>query len=205
VTTTEQVVRHAETTDRDWVVDAITEAFLDEPVTCWVLPDTGERRQTQPHHMRYLVDEALAHGEVITGGDGAAISLWLHEEAGEKTTITQYDELRAALGDELDGFWKRALTVAELTEARHPRHVEHLYLPCIGVVPERRSSGLGGALLEHRLAEADEAGLPVYLEASSPENQALYARHGFRAHGEPIELPGGPVIQPMWREPAKRR
>ncbi|MEV2242744.1 hypothetical protein [Micromonospora sp. NPDC049891] len=39
----------------------------------------------------------------------------------------------------------------------------------------------------------------VYLEASTPLNRKLYARHGFADHGAPIQLPeGGPALQPMW-------
>lgn len=48
-----------------------------------------------------------------------------------------------------------------------------------------------------RLAECDAAGLPAYLEASSPRNISLYARHG-----SPIRWPDGPELFPLWREPA---
>lgn len=56
---------------------------------------------------------------------------------------------------------------------------------------------LGGVLETGEIVAA----VPVYLEASTPRNRALYERHGFRDHGEPIPLPDGPRLQPMWRTP----
>lgn len=43
--------------------------------------------------------------------------------------------------------------------------------------------------------------MTAYLEATSPLNRRLYERHGFEVTGE-IQLPNGPAMWPMWREPA---
>ena len=49
--------------------------------------------------------------------------------------------------------------------------------------------------------ECDAQGLGAYLESSSPENNALYARYGFESRG-PVALPSGaPVMTAMWRNP----
>jgi GNAT superfamily N-acetyltransferase len=75
-----------------------------------------------------------------------------------------------------------------------------VYLSAMAALPRRRGLGAGTALLRHGLERAQGLGLPVYLEASTPQNRKLYARHGFQDHGEPVPLPdGGPVLQPMWR------
>jgi hypothetical protein len=50
------------------------------------------------------------------------------------------------------------------------------------------------------LTRCDDEGMPAYLEATTERNRALYERHGFVALG-PLELPGGPTMQAMWREP----
>ena len=42
--------------------------------------------------------------------------------------------------------------------------------------------------------------VPVYLEASAARNVPLYERHGFRLTGEPVTLPDGPTVWPMWRD-----
>ena len=78
-------------------------------------------------------------------------------------------------------------------------HRVHLYLVFLGVAPGAQGRGLGGALLRERLVRADAEGLPAYLEASSPRSRLLYERNGFRDTGDPIQLPDGPPIWPMWR------
>jgi predicted GNAT family N-acyltransferase len=68
--------------------------------------------------------------------------------------------------------------------------------------PDTRVDGddLGSALLAATLNRCDAEAGPAYLEATSPRNRRLYARHGFEVVGE-IALPGGPSLWPMWREP----
>lgn len=52
------------------------------------------------------------------------------------------------------------------------------------------------------LERADRDGFPAYLEASCPENQRLYERHGFVTVGE-LNVSDCPAIYPMWRSPAE--
>jgi GNAT superfamily N-acetyltransferase len=69
----------------------------------------------------------------------------------------------------------------------------------MAALPRRRGLGAGTAMLRYGLDRARRLGLPVYLEASTPRNRKLYARHGFHDLGDPIHLPdGGPTLQPMW-------
>src|SRR3546814_2511119 len=60
----------------------------------------------------------------------------------------------------------------------------------LAALPRRRGLGAGSAMLRHGLDQARELGLPVYLEASTPQNQRLYSRHGFQEHGAPIRQIG---------------
>jgi GNAT superfamily N-acetyltransferase len=87
-----------------------------------------------------------------------------------------------------------------LLDAHHP-HEPHEYLWFVGVVPAARGRGIGSALMAPVLQRADRAGVPAYLEATSPRNKALYERHGFRATA-PITVGGTPPIWPMYRPPA---
>jgi GNAT superfamily N-acetyltransferase len=102
-----------------------------------------------------------------------------------------------SLPDELT----RLRTFMTLTEQQHPDGRAHLYLVFLGVAPDAQGRGLGGELLRDRLSRADAAGVPAYLEASSPHSRPLYERHGFRVTGDPITLPDGPPLWPMWRDP----
>jgi len=50
------------------------------------------------------------------------------------------------------------------------------------------------------LAVVDGARLTAYLESTDPRNLPLYQRHGFATTGL-IELPNGPTLTQMWRDP----
>nr|WP_272954612.1 GNAT family N-acetyltransferase [Kribbella sandramycini] len=79
--------------------------------------------------------------------------------------------------------------------AKHRPTTPHLYLAAMAVLPQHRNQGLGTALLRHRLATTS---LPTYLEASTPQAAALYARHDFHPLPQ-IALPQGPTLHPMLR------
>ncbi|MFM8304343.1 MAG: GNAT family N-acetyltransferase [Actinomycetota bacterium] len=88
-----------------------------------------------------------------------------------------------------------------LTECarRHPP-VPHWYLAVLGVDPVAQGRGVGAALVTERLADADSAGVPVYLETQKPENLAWYARFGFVQVGT-VDVPGAPRLWLLERAP----
>jgi hypothetical protein len=45
----------------------------------------------------------------------------------------------------------------------------------------------------------------AYLEASSRRARQLYLAHGYVDRGVPIQLPSGPAMYPMIRQPGVRR
>ncbi|MEJ0040842.1 MAG: hypothetical protein WDM81_00820 [Rhizomicrobium sp.] len=63
--------------------------------------------------------------------------------------------------------------------------------------------------MRERLAVADAAGLPCYLESSKDTNIPIYRSFGFEVTGE-IKIPDGPTIWPMcashtvvWHKPPR--
>jgi GNAT superfamily N-acetyltransferase len=191
-------VRSADSADADDVVATLADAFHDDPVMLWMFAgDTS----LLPLLFAAFVADGFAEGEVVTAGDGAAACVWMPRAADympRAFTDEEIEGIRVAFGPSAE----RVATAADLTNARHPMGTAHLYLPFIGVTAAHQGTGLGGTLLRHRLAKADADGVPAYLEASSSRTQPLYERHGFAALGDPIVLPDGPSIQPMWRDPA---
>ena len=63
------------------------------------------------------------------------------------------------------------VAVIEQMGQHHPPE-PHWYLPLIGVDPARQGQGLGAALMRPVLAKCDAAGLPAYLESTSPPEPA---------------------------------
>ncbi len=87
----------------------------------------------------------------------------------------------------------------EQMEAYHP-HEQHWHLPLIGVDPMSQGRGYGSALLSRVLEGCDHQQVLAYLEATSPRNVPLYARHGFEVLGT-LQVGTSPPIYPMLRKP----
>ncbi|RQX15728.1 GNAT family N-acetyltransferase [Micromonospora ureilytica] len=195
------MVRQADATDRQAVSDILTEAFMDDPVACWLFPASGTRGRLQSHFYDHLLDRSAA--EAYLGGHGEAASVWLALAAGQAP-----DEERpnAPDVDQHSIFGENSVRLRTLGRAlaeRHPRREPHLYLSCMGVVGGRQGAGLGSAMLRHRLERADADGLAAYLEASSPRSRALYLRYGFADLGEPVRVADSPLLWPLWRQPRR--
>jgi GNAT superfamily N-acetyltransferase len=90
-------------------------------------------------------------------------------------------------------------TLSAMMEAAHPT-APHWYLGAVATLPEKQGRGLGAAILAPVLEDCDREGVPSYLESSNARNLPFYFRQGWLQTGE-IEIPDGPVLFPMWREP----
>jgi GNAT superfamily N-acetyltransferase len=200
VLTTTAEVRKARPTDAAAVASALAAAFTDDPVFRWVLPDDTARPAATRAFFDLVVEILAPHDDTWTttaGVTGAA--LWV--PAGRAPmSDDRADRFAAELAELCAPHDGRILELVGLMDQLHP-HEPHEYLWFVGVVPAAQGRGLGSALIAPVLERADQAGNPAYLEATSPQNKALYERHGFRA-AAPFAVAGGPPMWPMWRDPA---
>ncbi len=184
------------------IATALADAFLDDPVYTWMLPGT---RRLKPRLRAMFTAEVeqygLPQGTVWTtaGSDGAVIALppgaW---EMPKSMTLAQALLWARAFGPRL----RLAARVQRAMEERHLRE-PHFYVRIIGVRTALQGQGLGSALMQPTLQQADSAGLPAYIEASTERSAALYERLGFRHMGV-LRLPeGGPPLRLMRRPPAR--
>ncbi|MFJ8993778.1 GNAT family N-acetyltransferase [Streptomyces sp. NPDC102279] len=197
-------IRVADGGDRELVVRLLDEAFQNDPVSGWVFPDPAHRRATHHRLMAAFADVVLAEGRVDLAEDGSACALWLdvaaedHEGGGGEP---QGEDGPAQLRAAVDPDNERVELIGRLTADVHPSGRAHAYLWMIAVSPERQGEGLGSALMEPALDRCDREGLAAYLEASNARSRDLYERLGFVLTGRPLDLPDGPRMWPMWREP----
>lgn len=196
-------VRVATAADLDGIVTVLADSFHDDPLMSWAFPDPQARSRRLAALWRFMAGEGyLPFGaSTVVGGlrsDADAAALWL---APEQELDEAFWAARArTFVASLEGDVARLSSLSEVMAAHHPGE-PHWYLLAIGVSPQRQGGRLGSALLAHTLARADDEGAPAYLEATSPRSRALYERFGFSATGE-LTAPDGPVLWPMWREPA---
>lgn len=137
--------------------------------------------------------------DVAIDADGsiAGTAVWESAQPHRESTrqfLAQIPNYVRALG--LKGAMAAALQRSVLQRPR-PK-LPHWYLAEIGVSSRARGSGVGTALLEHRLELIDRANEAAYLESSTERNRGLYLRHGFVPLGAITGLPSG-MPEAMWR------
>jgi GNAT superfamily N-acetyltransferase len=188
---------------RDVVVlsGVIAEAFAELAPSRWLIPRAERRREILPGYFRLVLEYALAGGVVYTTPGRTAAALWLPGGPGAVGPPEGYRGRVAAVTDS----WASRFAVFDAAlERRHPAG-PHQYLAILAVRPDRQGRGTGTALLRARHDVLDrEPGIVAYLEASSRRVRQLYLAHGYADHGVPIQLPSGPAMYPMIRQPRVR-
>jgi GNAT superfamily N-acetyltransferase len=74
------------------------------------------------------------------------------------------------------------------------------YLSIVGILPAWQNRGLGQSLITPILEQADQAGVPTFLETFTPRNEPFYQRLGYRVAGSFLEPTIGANYSLMSRE-----
>lgn len=171
-------VRPARLDDATTLEGVLADAFFDYPLNDHLLPD--ERRRDAA--LRRSMGHVLRHTYVPNGGawttealDGVA--LWALPGDPKPSALGQLRALvtfARAFGRRLPDAVRAFATVEE----RRPTE-PHWYLDLLAVRPDRQGQGVGSALINAGLAEADRAGAPAFLVTSKALNVRIYERYGF--------------------------
>jgi GNAT superfamily N-acetyltransferase len=190
--------RRATGADLDGIARALARAFDDDPVMHWFFPDERGRPDRIERVFRMRVASLMKQDEVYTTDDHAGAAVWAQPGRWEMPPLEGL------------GFVMRLLPMVRtrvgvlargwgMIDRLHPKE-PHWYLAILGTEPDQQGRGVGSGLMQPILDDCDRNEVPAYLESSKESNLAFYARHGFRVTGE-IDLPDGPRIWPMWRDP----
>jgi ribosomal protein S18 acetylase RimI-like enzyme len=197
-------LRHATAEDVQRLQAVLTEAFFDDPVFGWLMPQDAKRRARLHHYFGIeLRHYSLPHGHVWTTDDLAGAMLGLPPGKWRvplRTTLLH----GTAFGIRIP----KAARLGAAMEWHHMRHLRgvggvggaHYYVRDIGVHPETQGRGLGSALMRPLLDRCDREVLPAYIEASSVRSAALYERLGFE-HIEELRVGDSPPLWLMFRPP----
>jgi ribosomal protein S18 acetylase RimI-like enzyme len=193
-------IRLAAASNADEVARILAAGFAGDPVMSWMF---GSARQAEKldAFFTFLANEALVPLGATFVLDGSCAS-WTPPNPPEWPD-DRSARYATALGAVCDaGDFERMQILGDIIDNAHPAQ-PYWYLSTLATVPEQRGHGLGGQLLQHMLMMLDADQAPAYLESTNPRNVSLYERHGFRATGL-LDLPDGPSLIPMWREPVDR-
>lgn len=188
--------------------DLLTRAFDTDPFFRFLFPDPERYPYMLGQLMRSNVDAAIAErmANAVLDPELAGVCLWWRPRTYPPSTLATVRARGPAI---LRAYRRGAVSAGELLRAlRTGTLIEEVlpdspffYLAILAVEPNRQGQGIGSRMLRECTSEADQAGLPAYLETSKPQNVALYERHGFRII-RTHHIDGSP---PLWtmRRPAR--
>lgn len=190
-------VRQARPDDFGPLAEVLARAFYDDPVTAWFYPDAARRLRHGRRFFAIRLRQLAGHGLIFTDDEHSGAALWA--PPGQwREDFRQSLRMLPMLPVLLPHIVRSTRAVREI-ERRHPV-VPHFYLSVVGTDPQKQGGGIASALLAPMLHRCDVSGTPAYLESSKAGNLSFYARQGFAVR-ERIELPNGPPLWLMWREP----
>jgi ribosomal protein S18 acetylase RimI-like enzyme len=190
-------VRRAEPADDRRIVEALVDAYEDDPVMNYAFRAGSGRRRAFALYYATMLERFHDTGHVLVAGDCDAAALWAPPH---RWRVSMRDQI--ALAPRIAGMLglrlARGLRVISAIQSAHPL-APHWYLCIVGVRRSKQGRGLGGRLVRAGLDLADRDGLPAYLESSNERNLPLYRRHGFEVT-RVLEIGGGVRMWLMWRE-----
>jgi GNAT superfamily N-acetyltransferase len=187
-------VSRVERGELDAAAALLARAFAQQPLMSFLL-GPGRRRE------RRLIFGAVCRDAWRAGcveavrheGALAAVAVWLPPGAHPVPPRREARMLPAwlAVATLHPRAVPRLLRVPPVLDTLHPRE-PHWFLSLLGTEPAMWGRGLGAALVEHGLARARRAGVPVHLDTDSARNVAWYRRFGFEVTGEVRVMPEAP-------------
>ena len=194
-------VRLITAADRPRASAALASGFAEDPVFCWLAgrPDSEQRLAGYWRAVINVLTTEKASVTPYVAGDGDSVALWRPVDKWKVET----GEVLRALPAYIAAVRHRMLGGLALLSAMEKQHPEepHHYLEFVATHRDRQGKGLGAAVLQPVLDQADDEGLGCYLESSNPKNMSFYFRLGFEERGEIQGKRGGPPVFPMWRNP----
>lgn len=175
----------------DDVVRVLAAAFADDPSIGYLCRPQRRDYADRVHRLyTALVAHHVSWGEptwgVLDGGRLAAVAQIIRPRAASilsvDLTLAARMTGRIGVGPALRG--ARLLRGLSTCFPETP----HVYLRCVGVIPEAQGRGYGGVLIRAAIAlsERDPDSQGVALDTQKSRNVALYERFGFRVTRETV-------------------
>ena len=191
-------IREATPEDLDLLVDTLSDAFHDDPVMNWVIPE----RSLYADFFRIIIrDLYFPKGIIHLDDKGRGAALWLPPGVAFEIpprlgilSLVACLVLKRGFGT-LIRMWDQGA----LFDTHHPTS-PHYYLQFIGCRRDAQGMGVGSSLLKQGTRLVDAEGMPAYLESSNELNVPLYQRHRFEVTTQDGVSGDGPQVWFMWRE-----
>jgi ribosomal protein S18 acetylase RimI-like enzyme len=167
--------------DKQWIVDTLTEAFIDNLSVKFVVKQDQKRDQRLRYLMDYSFEVCWNWGEVYVTEDKKGVVLFVLPH--KKKNIFKAATLDIKLALKTVGLKQtfKVLSRESMIKKHHPKHPFY-YLWFIGISPESQGKGFGSKLMEEIVAESEKRNYPIYLETSTLRNLPFYKKFQFETY-----------------------
>jgi ribosomal protein S18 acetylase RimI-like enzyme len=197
-------VRPAQAVDVPALTRMLVRSYMDDPVAVWICKSSFVRARLLETLYSARLRQLLLHEGVWTNADHASAAVWVPPATSQPSVRPTATLMRCLLSPRVTVRLPLLAVGFRAMQRAHPLSPPHWYLSLLGTDPDSQGHGYGSAVLRPVLERCDADGVGAYLESSKPRNIDFYARFGFRVMGE-LQLPYGPKMWPMWREPNETR
>lgn len=169
--------------DLDSAVEVQSQAFRDDPLWVYLLPDLTRRERELRRSFRAFLRLGIQSGQAYGVGEPLeGIALWqLPNESTVFSPQVGLGFLRLLLSPFVFSFFKAAPIFGQFSRMRKQYASDpHCYLETISVLPSAQGKGYASQLIRPFLAHADEQGVAAYTETITPGNVSLYTYYGFK-------------------------
>ncbi len=196
-------IRTATAGDVAAISATLARAFFDDPLKLFLAGGKELTAERAAPFFTAFQKIQMPHGHVYTASVGgvehAAAAIW-SPPGHWKIPVRQVLRYSPAFLRLYGLRFIPNLQVLTDLEKRHPPE-PHYYLEIIGTDPAHQGKGLGTALIQPMVEQADVEGVGMYLESSKLSNVPFYARFGFEVREELTHRRNGPRQWLMWRDP----
>lgn len=157
--------------------------FFDYSMFAFYFLDPGRQSQCLSWYLRNVLRCAVRYGEAYTTSEMSGVIFILPPDH-TRLSIREHIQNGFLLTPLLLGFrnYKQSMDcerfVGDLQETLM-KNQPHVYLWGLAVDPDQQHRGIGAALMQPILAQADSERLPLYLETHDERNVRYYQQYGF--------------------------
>jgi ribosomal protein S18 acetylase RimI-like enzyme len=191
--------------DVEAAAQIISKAFMDDPLTSFMLPFRRTREKTLYKFFR-------AYGEINikndcgygSGSPLQGVAYWKSpQQENLSISVKSLTLFLPLLFTIYPIGYFRAKAILQIIEELHKKHADepHYYLDNIGVLPAAQGKGIASKLIRPILHMADSQKAIAYTDTFTRANVALYEHFGFQCVEQRLDTRTGITVYALRRQP----
>jgi GNAT superfamily N-acetyltransferase len=170
--------------DVDEAAWVIAQSFVDDPLTCFMLPFKRTRVRTLFKFFRVYSEISVKNGRGFGVGEPLqGVAFWkFPNQDSLSISLKSLGKFLPILFTMYPIGYFRAKAIIDRIDALHAQYASepHFYLDNLGVLPSARGKGLSSKLIRPFLQMADEQKVVAYTDTVTQTNVPFYEHFGFQ-------------------------